>query len=34
MTTFPLDQCLDSKRFAHDCDDEGLCHTLRLPPTL
>ena len=34
MTTFQLDQCLDSKRFAHDCTAEGLCHTLRLPPSL
>ena len=34
MTTFQLDQCLDSKRFAHDCAAEGLCHTLRLPPAL
>ena len=34
MTTFQLDQCLDSKRFAHDCAVEGLCHTRRLPPSL
>ncbi len=34
MTTFQLDQCLDSKRFAHDCAAEGLCGTLRLPPSL
>ena len=34
MTTFQLDQCLDSKRFARDCADEGRCRTLRLPPSL
>ena len=34
MTTFQLDQCLDSKRFAHDCVAEGLCRTLRLPSSL
>jgi hypothetical protein len=34
MTTFQLDQCLDSKRFARDCADQGLCQTFRLPPSL
>jgi hypothetical protein len=34
MTTFQLDQCLDSKRFARDCAAEGLCQTARLPPAL
>ena len=34
MTTFQLDQCLDSKRFARECAAEGLCQTFRLPPTL
>jgi hypothetical protein len=34
MTTFQLDQCLDSKRFARDCAAQALCHTARLPPSL
>jgi hypothetical protein len=34
MTTFQLDQCLDSKRFARDCAAEGRCRTLRLPRSL
>lgn len=34
MTSFQLDQCLDSKRFVRDCAAEGLCRVLRLPPDL
>jgi hypothetical protein len=34
MTTFQLDQCLDSKRFARDCAAQGLCQTARLSPSL
>lgn len=34
MTTFQLDQCFDCKRFARDCANEGLCHTLRMPTSL
>ncbi len=34
MTTFQLDQCLDSKRFARDCTTEGRCRILRLPRSL
>ena len=34
MTTFQLDQCLDSKRFAQECAADGVCGTLRLPPSL
>src|SRR5947207_963194 len=34
MTTFQLDQCLDSKRFARDCSAEGVCQVQRLPPGL
>lgn len=34
MTTFQLDQCLDSKRLVRDCAAEGRCLTLRLPRPL
>jgi hypothetical protein len=34
MTTFQLDQCLNSKRFATDCAAEGKCGTTRLPRSL
>lgn len=34
MTSFQLDQCLDSKRFVRDCAAEGLCRVLRLPADL
>jgi hypothetical protein len=34
MTTFQLDQCLDSKRFVRDCAAEGRCETVRLPRSL
>jgi hypothetical protein len=34
MITFQFDQCLNSKRFARDCQAEHLCETLRLPAAL
>ena len=34
MIAFPLDQCLDSKRFAMECRAEGLCQVLRFPSVL
>lgn len=34
MTSFQLDQCLDSKRFVRGCAVEGLCRVLRLPSDL
>jgi hypothetical protein len=34
MTSFQLDQCLDSKRFVRDCAAEGQCRLLRLPADL
>lgn len=34
MTSFQLDQCLDSRRFVRDCAAEGLCGVLRLPADL